>query len=377
MHVVAIDEAAFVPVTEFEKLAPQLVTSSSMCFIISSPPINSQHWSMQLGKSHPDILKFLKVDHVCEDCQRLPSVEQMKCTHMEMRIHAKQSSKKRARMGTELNVNAAAMSREIMAHLDASNHGPFREDLIGWMYDKTNESSYTGILKYITVYVDPSGYGQCLAGFCAITTINQKEVILALDARHVPDDIEYERFVLDNIFQLSKTHRQDVYQTPIFVAYESNGQDRGAHMFQDKIMANSELHFTNVVMLGDPSNPSKCGIYTLNRTHAAVATTKSLLRCNAICFHKTVSTKHPEGVSVPKKELRLEMELFRHFERGESLTYDIKGHKRFRRPHFSGKVDGHNDDAIVALIGSIFWHEFILESPFYGALLEKYHLSSK
>lgn len=292
-----------------------------------------------------------------------------------MRGSMVQSTRKRKSAGDSLNVNQEAIAREMHGHVIVATTALLPDYQIEQFFDEKRRSAYHGKLRYITVYVDPAGYGQCLCGFTAVATIDDKQIVLAVDARNVPQDLEYNDFVMANLFKLSQAHRVDPFVTPILVAYESNGQDRGAYNFQTKIGQQTHSHFANIVMLGDPRNAIKVGVYlSRDRTAGMVDRIRELLGDNMISIHRELCTMHPDGAEAPMQELRDEMFRFRVPERGDSLTFDSNGEKRRKRPRFTGKEGGHNDDAIVSLMGTLWWHREVRRNVYYADLVKHWHL---
>lgn len=78
-----LDEGGFVDRKEFDKVLPQIRRNGSFLMIISSPPVDKNHWTLMLAKGAiPDApLKYIPFDNICTACQQLTIKQMLQCTH--------------------------------------------------------------------------------------------------------------------------------------------------------------------------------------------------------------------------------------------------------------------------------------------------------
>lgn len=339
--------------------------------IISSPAEDSAHWTLRLLKEKPSYLLNMSFDMVCADCNQLSLEKMRNCTHQYKRGSRLQSIKKRKELSKN-GFDQEQSIREMYGHLIEESTVAYKDYLLDQFF--ASPVTETEGIEYITVYIDPNAYGRCNTAFCAITRIKHVFAVIGLDAKNTIDDDEFFAFMLENIIKCSQCFRSDVRRIPIFIAFECNSNRDGAWL-KERLAWSQEPHLINCIVIGDPQNDAKVGVY-LNgkRPRKMYELTHTLMSVNALKFHSKMTTLNREGPASAQNQLRYELMNYRDYSMGLSANFNQDG-KRKKQKLLTGKDTGmQQDDRVIVLQGGAFWQQTLKEDIFYKHLMDKFHI---
>lgn len=294
-------------------------------------------------------------ENVCEDCKKLPTVEEMtKCTHITMRQSLLKDSRKRKNMSEGLAIDKGKNLRENFGITVTTNYSAFSPDVVEALFNPERVTVGYENVDFFLACIDPNGGGSNDTAITIGAKIQGKYSILWANYKNTNTD--FIKFIIDELCNFHKKIRKSP-KIPVIVALEANANYNGDYVDQNvqHNARNGVQGCKNVHFLKENS------LHGVNlhqsRKRDMLIILQVLMEQGEMCFHKEFSTGNSHDTQDVKNEMKLQLFRWKPFDTKTSLKLNGKKMK-----DNTGKVKLHNDDLVLTLLMLAYWYRMLLSN---------------
>jgi hypothetical protein len=350
----------------------QVMNQNGVALYFSSP-IEEECWAKHVLAREDGTVKYLPVSNVCLECQALPDIKKIKCTH---RIEGFGGNLKKSKKNRKRKMESTGEFKSTLTEL----YGNFKIKPEPF-YDRGHiERCFKDDRKWVVdpqariplhfLFMDPNAGGRDQTALTGLFYLNGQFVITML---HTAPTKSYTKFI-DFVFVClemydAKIRRGNVME-PIVLAVESvntwNG-DAFARELNTRVMM-GQMNLQNIHLLADESKQHDTTGQMIQRYGTTLSEARKTdmtiemsraLEYGCIWHHPDLCTPSDWELSNVILVLVDQMSHWVHIDRNNS-TFP----KRFKT---GGKNEGDPDDLALSFHSALWWIREVMNNPFYRA----------